>query len=243
MASLILKNEVGKWIDQLKEEKVHPLSKRKEPADWARIVDGAILKPNQSAAEINEFCDMAREFSLFGVCIYGSWLRQVVGRLSGSQTSPIGVVGFPSGLPETTLKGEETRKLIDSGAVEIDMVAHLGYLKSKEEELYLQDIKTVVKAAKGHPVKVIIETCYLTLEEKIKAVLLVAKSGAQFVKTSTGFGTHGATLEDVWILRQVSEGQLKIKASGGIRTLEEIKAYYFMGADRVGTSNLSIFVP
>lgn len=243
MSQIISQKEVDKWIEYLKGVESHSLVQKKEPRDWARIVDGAVLKPNQTERELEEFCHIAKEFSLFGVCAYSSWLKQVSSLLKGSKTLPIGVVGFPSGLNETKIKSEETKKLIDSGAAEVDMVAHNGFLKSKREDDYLKDIERVVKAADKSPVKVIIETCYLTLEEKIRAVLLVAKSGAQFVKTSTGFGSKGASLEDVWILREVSQGNLKIKASGGIRTLEEIKAYYFMGADRIGTSDLSIFIP
>lgn len=243
MSQLITQKQVDQWVQHLKEVKTHSLVQKPEPENWAHIVDAAALKSEQAEDLIDEFCLVAKEFSLFGVCSYGSWIKKVAKILSGSKTIPIGVVGFPSGLPETAVKSEETKRLASLGAKEIDMVAHVGFLKSKNEKGYLRDIEDVLKAANGHPLKVIIETCYLTLEEKIRAALLVKKTGAQFVKTSTGFGPRGASLEDVWILREVSEGGLKIKASGGIRTLEEVKAFYYMGADRIGTSDLSIFAP
>ncbi|MEI6805541.1 MAG: deoxyribose-phosphate aldolase [Myxococcaceae bacterium] len=202
----------------------------------APLIDYTCLKADATLAEIELLCSEAIKCGFATVCVNSYWLRTVSKLLTGSSVKPITVVGFPLGANLMSVKAFETREAIAAGAQEIDMVLNIGALKSGDENSVLEDIKVVVDAAKPYPVKVILETALLTNLEKVKACELAKQAGAQFVKTSTGFSTNGATVEDVKIMRETVGARMGVKASGGIKTTEEGLALVNAGANRLGTS-------
>lgn len=208
------------------------------PASMAKYVDHTILKPDASEADVRKVCDEAKTYHFASVCVNPSYTAFVAEQLKDSGVAPCVVVGFPLGATMPEVKAEETRTVVSLGAKEVDMVVNVGAIKSGNWTLVEQDIKAVVNAAKGKAlVKVIIETCLLTDEEKVKVCTIAKKVGADFVKTSTGFSTGGATVEDVRLMRQTVGAELGVKASGGVRDYEAAVAMIEAGATRLGTSS------
>jgi deoxyribose-phosphate aldolase len=205
--------------------------------DIAKYIDHTLLKPDATAAAIEALCAEARCHSLHAVCVNGCWVELARHHLEGTEVKVATVVGFPLGAMDADAKRYETEAAIDAGAHEIDMVLNVGRLKDGESKLVLREIRDLVEAADEHPVKVIIETCLLTEDEKKEACRLIVESGAQFVKTSTGFSTGGATLEDVRLLREAVGPEFGLKASGGVRDTATALAMIEAGANRIGTSN------
>lgn len=202
----------------------------------ASIIDHTILKADATKNEIENICKEAIQYGFASVCVNSSNISFVAKKLKDSSVKPIAVVGFPLGAASSASKAFETKDAISLGAEEIDMVINIGALKSKEYIKVLEDIKQVVVAARPYVVKVILETSYLTTEEKITASVLAKAAGAHFVKTSTGFGGGGATIEDIDLMRKTIGSEMKIKASGGIRTREDAEKMIQAGADRIGAS-------
>lgn len=201
-----------------------------------RMIDHTLLKANATRAQIEKLCDEALEYHFASVCVNTCWVPLAHEKLAGSDVKTCCVVGFPLGamLPEAI--AAETRLAVEAGADEVDMVINVGWLKDGDYDAVRDQIVGVVKAAAGKCVKVIIECCLLTDEEKVKACELSVEAGATFVKTSTGFSTGGATVADVALMRKTVGDRCKVKAAGGIHTAEEAKAMVEAGADRLGCS-------
>jgi deoxyribose-phosphate aldolase len=202
----------------------------------AATIDHTLLKATATAKAVKTLCQEARTYKFASVCVNPSWVSLCVAELKGSGVPVCAVVGFPLGANESSIKAEEARLAVSQGAGEIDMVINIGKAKSGDWAAVEKDIKAVVDASKPAIVKVIIETCYLDREEKILACKAAKSAGADFVKTSTGFGTGGATIEDVALIRETVGSSLDIKASGGIRTRSEAVAMLDAGAGRIGAS-------
>jgi deoxyribose-phosphate aldolase len=205
--------------------------------DLPRYIDHTLLKPDATAADIEKLCREAKEHKFYAVCVNGCWIELARHCLEDTDVKVASVVGFPLGAIETDVKRFETEAAIDAGAHEIDMVVNIGRLKDGDQKYVLRELRDIVEAADERPVKVILETCLLTAEEKIRACKLVVEAGAHFVKTSTGFSKGGATLEDVKLLRREVGKDYGVKASGGIRDLVTALAMIEAGATRLGTSN------
>jgi deoxyribose-phosphate aldolase len=205
--------------------------------DLAKYLDYTMLKPDATYSDIEKLCKEAVEHGFKGVCVNPSFVEYAVSLLKGKKQIVIAVVGFPLGASQTLTKAFEAKEAIAAGAEEIDMVINIGALKEKNYQLVYQDINAVVNEAKPQAVKAIIETCYLTKEEKIIVSALAVVAGAAFIKTSTGFGSGGASIEDVKLIRSVVGEKIKIKASGGIKTREEALKMIEAGADRLGASS------
>jgi deoxyribose-phosphate aldolase len=199
-------------------------------------IDHTLLRSDATACDIKQLCAEARENRFFGVCVNGSWVKLARQALQGSGCKVISVVGFPLGAMSAEAKCFETESAIADGAREIDFVLNVGRLKQGDRKYVLEEIRNVVKAAGGSLVKVILEACLLTEEEKIQACSLTIEGGAHFVKTSTGFSSGGAALADVELMRRTVGPDFGVKASGGIRDLEAALAMIKAGATRIGTS-------
>ncbi len=204
--------------------------------ELARYIDHTLLKANATRDEIVQLCQEARENRFASVCVNPANVALAAQLLQGSPVKVCTVIGFPLGATSTFVKAMETRDAVANGATEIDMVINVGALKSKDYELVKNDIARVVEAANGNTVKVILETSLLNDEEKAKACEMSKLAGADFVKTSTGFSTGGATLEDVCLMRQIVGPHMGVKASGGIRDNETAQRMIQMGATRIGAS-------
>lgn len=205
----------------------------------AKYIDHTLLNPSATRAEISKLCDEAKEHEFFAVCVNPYFVRQAVKELSSSKVAVATVIGFPLGANLADIKIAETQRAVAEGAEEIDMVINIAALKDKELDYVTEEIRGVVKAAKEHLVKVIIECDLLTDEEKVAVAQACARAGAGMVKTSTGFvkDGKGATVEDVQLIKQALAGTgLGIKASAGIRDYEKAKALIDAGANRLGTS-------
>ncbi len=203
----------------------------------ARSIDHTLLKADASLKEIEKLCEEAITYNFFSVCVNSGRVKAASHFLKNSNVLTCAVVGFPLGAMDSESKAYETKKCIDNGAKEIDMVINLGFLKDQNSDLFLKDIEAVVQAAHPYTVKVILETCLLTPEEIAWASKLSVKAKAHFVKTSTGFSTNGATAEAVLIMKEAVGGLAQIKASGGIRDLAAAKKYLSLGVTRLGTSS------
>lgn len=203
-----------------------------------KLFDHTILKPDASAEAVDKICKEALEHSFASVCVNQYRTKQVCEALAGSDVKVCTVVGFPLGAVSADVKVYETKRAIEDGADEIDMVINVGALKDKAYDVVRDDIKAVREACEKGKVtlKVIIETCLLTDDEKVKACQLAMEAGADFVKTSTGFSTGGATVEDVALMRQTVGDSALVKASGGIRDMATAESMVAAGADRLGTS-------
>jgi len=205
--------------------------------DIARYIDHTILKPEATPEDVKKLCREAKEYNFASVCVNASYAKLVSTELDGSEVKTCVVVGFPLGAMTKEAKAFETVEAINNGASEIDMVINIGSLKTKNYELLKADIEAVVNAAKGKAlVKVIIEACLLTNEEKIKACEISKEAGADFVKTSTGFSASGATKEDIALMRKTVGEDLGVKASGGIRDFKTAMDMINAGASRIGAS-------
>lgn len=202
------------------------------------MIDHTVLKPEAVKSDVERLCREARDRGFASVCVNPCHVRLVSEQLRESNVKTCCVISFPLGASTTETKVFETENAIANGADEVDMVINIGALKERDETLVYRDIKAVTDAAKGKAlVKVIIEACLLTDEEKVLACKLCATAGVDFVKTSTGFSTGGATAEDVSLMKQAAGADVKVKASGGIRTRDDAERMVKAGADRIGTSN------
>lgn len=204
--------------------------------EFAKYIDHTLLRPEASVAEIKQLCLKAKEYHFATVFVNPCYIKLVAELLRDSGVNIGCAIAFPTGATTTYIKAKETEQAITDGANEIDMVMNIGALKSNDYDYVKNDIIEVVKTAKPYSVKVILETCLLTDEEKIKAALLAKDAGAKFVKTSTGFSTGGATVADIKLLRKTVGNEMGIKASGGIRDYKTAFAMIKAGANRIGTS-------
>ena len=204
----------------------------------AKYIDHTILKPEATVEDVKKLCREAKEYNFASVCVNGCYAKLVSTELAGSEVKTCVVVGFPLGAMTKEAKAFETSQAIENGASEIDMVINVGALKSKDYKFVKEDIEAVVNAAKGKAlVKVIIETCLLTDEEKVKVCEIAKEAKADFVKTSTGFSTGGATKEDIALMRKTVGPDLGVKASGGVRDFKAAMEMINAGASRIGSSN------
>lgn len=205
---------------------------------FEKLIDHTILKANATKEEVVKLIEEAKEHHFKSVCLNPTWVALASEMLEDTDVEVCTVIGFPLGATTSKVKAFETMDAINNGATEVDMVINVGELKDKNYPKVLEDIKAVVDAAKGKAlVKVIIETCLLTDEEKVKACELSKEAGADFVKTSTGFSTGGATKEDIALMRKTVGDDMGVKASGGVKTKEDAKTMVEAGASRIGTSN------
>lgn len=205
-------------------------------SDLAPLIDHTLLKADATRDQLKLLCDEARRYGFATVCVNAANVRYCAALLEGSGVKPIAVVGFPLGAGTANAKAFEAREAVRNGAQEIDTVINIGALKSKDYGLVLDDIAAVVAAAAPKPVKVILETASLTHDEKVIACALSKVAGAAFVKTSTGFGAGGATAEDIALMRAVVGPEMGVKASGGVRTAEDVRRMVGAGATRIGAS-------
>jgi deoxyribose-phosphate aldolase len=204
----------------------------------ARYIDHTLLRPDATAEDVRLLCEDTARFGFAAACVASCWAsfaREQLDRMGGEKIPVCVVVGFPFGSASPASKAAEARRAVADGAGEIDAVINVGFLRSDMTELVSSDIAGVVEASHGAVVKIIIETCYLTDVQKVLAGRLIKQSGADFVKTSTGYGPSGARLEDIALLAREVPG-IRIKASGGIRTYEQARAFVDAGASRIGTS-------
>ncbi|MGG0238394.1 deoxyribose-phosphate aldolase [Bacillus rhizoplanae] len=206
--------------------------------NYAKLIDHTLLKPDAKKEAIVTLCEEAKQHDFASVCVNPTWIETAAEILKGTDVKVCTVIGFPLGANTSETKAFETKDAIAKGATEVDMVINIGALKDKNDELVERDVRAVVEAAKGKAlVKVIIETCLLTEEEKVRACELSVKAGVDFVKTSTGFSTGGATVEDVALMRKTVGPDIGVKASGGVRDENGMDAMVEAGATRIGTSS------
>jgi len=204
----------------------------------AGYIDHTLLRADATKSEIKKLTDEAKQYGFKSVCVNPTWVSYAKQQLADSDVKVCTVIGFPLGATTSEVKAFETKNAIENGASEVDMVINIGALKDHDDELVLNDIKAVVAQAAGQAlVKVIIETSLLTEEEKVRACELAVKAGADFVKTSTGFSTGGATVEDVALMRKTVGDQAGVKASGGVRSYNDMMKMIEAGATRIGTSS------
>lgn len=206
------------------------------PHEIARRIDHTLLKPDATKEELDKLCDEATKYHFATCCVNSANVAYVAKRLKGSDVKAIAVVGFPLGASTTNAKVYEATEAIRNGAQEIDMVINVGALKSQDYTTVVDDIRRVVETAAPKKVKVILETSLLSQEQKVAACVLAKAAGAAFVKTSTGFGPGGATVDDIMLMRRVVGEDMEVKASGGIRTREDALKMLDAGADRIGAS-------
>ena len=206
--------------------------------DWASLIDHTLLKPEASEADIRKLCAEAAQFGFASVCVNPTWVRKATAFLEGTSVPVCTVIGFPLGATLPDVKAFEARRAIFNGAREVDMVINVGALKSGDDCAVEDDIRAVAEAAHENGVlcKVIIETALLTDDEKVRACLASKNAGADFVKTSTGFSKGGATVDDVALMRRTVGTALGVKASGGVKGLEDARAMFEAGATRIGAS-------
>jgi deoxyribose-phosphate aldolase len=205
--------------------------------DLNKYIDHTKLGANVSQAQIDQLIEEAKTYDFKSVCVNPIWVKHAAHKLKNTDVLVCTVIGFPHGTHHHLVKAYETLEAINDGADEIDMVINVAALKSKDYHTTLTEIKGVVENADGRCVKVIIETCYLTEDEIVKACELAVEAKATFVKTSTGFGTGGATIEDVKLMKKTVGYDALVKASGGVRTYEDAVKMIEAGASRIGTSN------
>ncbi|MGM0867523.1 MAG: deoxyribose-phosphate aldolase [Bacillota bacterium] len=204
----------------------------------AAMIDHTLLKPEATRQQIETLCQEANEYNFFSVCVNPTWVSTAKELLNGSGVKVVTVIGFPLGATTPKTKAFETQNAIENGADEVDMVINIGALKDKNDEIVENDVRAVVVAAKGRALtKVIIETSLLTREEKIRACKLSVKAGADYVKTSTGFSTGGATVDDIKLMRETVGPNIGVKASGGIRNTDDTQKMIQAGATRIGASS------
>ena len=205
----------------------------------ASLIDHTILKPDATRTEVRQICAEALRYGFASVCVNSFWVPLVAAELSGSAVKACTVAGFPLGASSTAAKVAETLGALAEGAREIDMVINIGALRGGEISVVEADIRAVVAASHEHGaiVKVILETCLLSDEQKVIACEISKRAGADVVKTSTGFSKSGATVEDIALMRRAVGSEMGVKASGGIRTLDDLRAMTAAGATRIGSSS------
>lgn len=204
--------------------------------ELAKLIDHTALKPETTKAQITQLCKEAKEYGFASVCVNPTWVKLAAELLAGSDVKVCTVIGFPLGANTSAVKAFEAKDAIANGAGEVDMVINIVALKDKDDALVESDIRAVVEAANGTLVKVIIETSLLSDEEKVRACEIAVKAGTDFVKTSTGFSTGGATKEDVALMRKTVGPTIGVKASGGVRTKQDVEDMVAAGATRIGAS-------
>jgi len=245
--------DISSLVDRITEEVLRELSKRGgqpaaapeprqaavSPSQLAGMIDHTLLKPDVTRQQIVQISREALQFGFAAVCVNPVWVRQVTEILRGSAVKTCAVVGFPLGATMADVKAYETRRVILEGAAEVDMVINIGALKGGDLDTVENDIRGVVQVARacGAVVKVIIETGLLSRDEKVTACLLSKKAAADFVKTSTGFAIGGATAPDIKLMRETVGAEMRVKASGGVRSYADAVAMVHAGADRIGTSS------
>ncbi len=205
--------------------------------NYNKLIDHTLLKPTATGEDIKHLCKEAIDFDFMSVCVNPCYVSLAKECLKGSDVKVCTVIGFPLGANETEIKVKEAELAILHGANEIDMVINVGALKEGNDDYVYTEIKKIKEVAGKLVLKVIIETCLLTDEEKVRACLLAKKAGADFVKTSTGFSTGGANVHDVKLMRETVGKEMGVKASGGVKTHEDLLAMVEAGATRIGTSN------
>ncbi|WP_412759320.1 deoxyribose-phosphate aldolase [Niallia circulans] len=204
----------------------------------AKMIDHTLLKADATKEQIVTLCEEAKQYTFASVCVNPTWVKAASELLNGTEVKVCTVIGFPLGASTSATKAFETEDAIKNGATEVDMVINIGALKDKTYDLVKEDIKAVVDAAKGKALsKVIIETSLLTNEEKEIACKLAVEAGADYVKTSTGFSTGGATVEDITLMRKTVGPDIGVKASGGVRSSEDTEKMIAAGATRIGASS------
>ncbi len=201
-----------------------------------KYIDHTLLKADATQDKIETLCKEAKEYDFASICVNTYWVPFCAKQLEGSDVKVCTVVGFPLGAMSSNAKAFETKDAIEHGASEIDMVLNIGEMKAGHYDVVREDVKAVVEAANGHCVKVILETCLLTKEEIVKVCELCIEAGATFVKTSTGFSTRGATVEDVKLMKETVKDKCLVKAAGGVRCRADLDNMIEAGADRIGTS-------
>jgi len=202
-----------------------------------QYIDHTVLKATATGKDIEQLCAEARTHEFFSVCVNSAWVPLAKKLLAGSAVKVCSVIGFPLGAMSCEAKVFEAKTAVSQGADEIDMVINVGLLKAGQADAVRDEIRAIKEAVGSRVLKVIIETCYLSDDEKVMACTLAVAAGADFVKTSTGFGTGGATFEDVQLMLNTVAGKAKVKASGGVRDAETAMKYVEMGVMRLGTSN------
>lgn len=203
----------------------------------SKYIDHTLLKADATEEQIRKLCREAKEYDFASVCVNPSWIETAKEELEGSGVMVCVVVGFPLGAMTTAAKAFEARDAVQRGADEVDMVIQIGRLKGGDDAYVTEDIRAVKEAVGDKTLKVIIETCLLSDEEKVRACRDAEAAGADFVKTSTGFSTAGANLPDVRLMKQTVGDRLKVKAAGGVRSREDMDAMIEAGAERIGTSS------
>jgi deoxyribose-phosphate aldolase len=204
----------------------------------AKMIDHTLLKADSTKDQVTKICEEAKEYHFASVCVNPGWVKYSAQLLQGTDVKVCTVIGFPLGATTSETKAFETKDAIEKGATEVDMVINISALKDGNDELVKQDIQAVTAAAKGKALtKVIIETSLLTDEEKERACRLAVEAGTDFVKTSTGFSTGGATIEDIKLMRKTVGPDIGVKASGGVRSVEDAKNMIEAGATRIGASS------
>lgn len=204
---------------------------------YNKLIDHTLLKQDATPEQIMKLCLEAKEFDFMSVCVNPAYVPLAHELLKDSDVKVCTVIGFPLGMNLTKTKVEEAMLAVNQGADEVDMVINVGMLKSENDEYVENEIRLIKESINGKLLKVIIETCLLTDEEKVRACLVAKRAGADFVKTSTGFSTGGATVHDVELMRKTVGEEMGVKASGGVRTHEDLLAMVEAGANRIGTSN------
>jgi deoxyribose-phosphate aldolase len=202
----------------------------------AKLIDHSLLKPDAAETDIVKLCEEAQKYNFFAVCVHPCFIKTVRDVLFKTHVKIATVIGFPLGMNMPEIKVYEAVQAVLNGADELDIVINTGLAKSNNWEAVEKEISDIITATPEAVHKIIIETCYLTDEEKKKASLIVMNAGAEYVKTSTGFGSSGAVIRDVELIKSVTKGRIGIKAAGGIRTLKEMMAFVEAGATRIGTS-------
>ncbi|WP_096270004.1 deoxyribose-phosphate aldolase [Paucisalibacillus globulus] len=206
--------------------------------NYKELIDHTLLKPEITKEDVMKLCEEAKQFDFASVVVNPVWVNIAAEMLKGTEVNVCTVIGFPLGTNTPETKAFEAKDAVNNGATEVDTVINIGALKDKNDGLVERDIRAVIEAVKGKAlVKVIIEACLLTDEEKIRVCQLAVKAGADFVKTSTGFSHHGATFEDVALMRKTVGTTIGVKASGGVRDLNDLKQMVEAGATRIGTSS------
>jgi deoxyribose-phosphate aldolase len=238
--------DIDAIVKQVTEEVCSRLSERDKSADYGKYppssmgkyIDHTILRANAREEDVKRFCDEAKKYNFASVCVNSGYIKFVAKNLEGSGVKACSVIGFPLGQTVPEVKAFEAVKAIEDGAQEVDMVINIGAIKNNDWKLVARDIEGVVAAAKGRAiVKVILETCLLTDEEKVKACAVSKLKGADFVKTSSGFSSGGATLDDIKLMRQTVGPDLGVKASTGVKTYTDAVNFIEAGATRLGTSS------
>ena len=205
--------------------------------DYNRLIDHTLLAPDATREQIKRICDEAKQYHFASVCVNPGWIKYCKEQLKGSEVNVCTVIGFPLGATLMASKISEAKESLFEGADELDMVINIGRLKDHDDNYVKTEIQELKRVCQNHILKVIIETCLLTDEEKIRACRLAKEAGAEFVKTSTGFSKGGATVEDVKLMRETVGPEMGVKASGGVKTKEDLINMVKAGATRIGTSH------